>query len=175
MLKEILAFIFVISATGAQANDRWAQDEYDQSYIQIESCFSIQRSDQVSCVISGIQRCEADLEAVLESKGFLIPGGVETSPGEYCNFMGFERADEHLNAVYQLVSSNQTMQGISRKEAIDNVRAAQKLWIQFRDAMCSEDTITGWHKGGSGWGAVIAECMTRLSVQQAQNLEQYFY
>ncbi len=175
MLKQIIAFGFVIVATGSQANDRWPQEEYDKSYLQIESCFENKHAEQVSCVISGIQRCEADLETVLASKGLRSPGGAEVSTKEYCNYIGLERADEHLNVVYQLVSSNQTTQGLSRKGAVANVRAAQRLWIQYRDGMCSEDTITSWHKGGSGWGAVIAECKTRLSIQQAQNLEQYFY
>ncbi len=175
MLKQILAFGFVIVATGAQAND-WeaAAAEYDESYLQVEACFANEATDQEACVIAGIQECVTDLETVLESKGLPIPGGAALSPHEYCNYIGLERADEHLNAVYQRAMNNKPTH-YAGEEAVANVRAAQRLWIQYRNEMCSEGTITSWHAGGSGWGAVIAECTTRLSIQQAQNLERYFY
>jgi len=175
MLKQILAFGFAIVATGAQAND-WeaASTEYDESYLQVEACFGNEATDQEACVIAGIQECVMDLEIVLESKGLPIPGGADVSPSEYCNDIGLERADEHLNAVYQRAMNNKPTH-YAGEEAVANVRAAQRLWIQYRDEMCSEGTITSWYAGGSGWGAVIAECKTRLSIQQARNLERYFH
>lgn len=175
MIKQLLPFVLVIAATGAQADD-WedASAEYDESYLQLEACFENPSTDQAACVIARIQDCDRDLEALLESKGLPIPGGAALSPHEYCNYIGLERADEHLNAVYQRIMQNKPTQ-FTGEEAVANVRAAQRLWIQFRNEMCSEGTITSWHAGGSGWGAVIAECQTRLSIQQAQNLEQYFY
>ncbi|SHF32087.1 Protein of unknown function [Litoreibacter ascidiaceicola] len=175
MLKQILAFGLVILGASAQADD-WeaASAEYDKSYLQVEACFANESTYQESCVIAGIQECVKDLETVLESKGLPIPGGAAVSPAEYCNYIGVERADEHLNAVYQRVLE----QGPARpdnEEGIANLRAAQRLWLQFANGMCSEENIVGWHAGGSGWGATTAECTTRLSIQQAQNLERYFY
>ncbi|MCK0096817.1 DUF1311 domain-containing protein [Yoonia sp. F2084L] len=174
MLRQILAFGFVVVAASAQAND-WeaASAEYDESYLQVEACFAIESIDQAACVIAGIQECVIDLETVLESKGLPIPGGAAVSPSEYCNYIGAGRADEYLNAVYQRVIA----QGPSRpgdQESIANLRVAQRQWIQFADEMCSEKNIVGWHSGGSGWGAVTAECITILSIQQAQNLERFF-
>lgn len=175
MLKQILAFVFVIVATGAQANDsEAAAAEYDESYLQVEACFANEAIDQETCFIAGIQECVMDLETVLERKGLPIPGGAALSPHEYCNYIGLERADEHLNAVYQRMMENRPIHG-GGEEAVGNLRTAQRLWIQYRNEMCSGGTITSWHLGGSGWGSVIAECTTRLSIQQAQNLERYFY
>jgi uncharacterized protein YecT (DUF1311 family) len=175
MLKQILAVGFAIVAASAQADD-WeaASAEYDKSYLQVEACFATESTDQEACVIAGIQECVKDLETVLESKGFNIPGGAEVSPHEYCNYIGVERADEHLNAVYQRILEQGPSQP-NNQEGIANLRAAQRFWLQFANEMCSEENIVGWHAGGSGWGAVTAECTTRLSIQQAQNLERYFY
>ncbi|WP_161787054.1 lysozyme inhibitor LprI family protein [Leisingera daeponensis] len=175
MLKQILAFGLAIVGASAQADD-WeaAAAEYDKSYLQVEACFANESIDQAACVIVGIQQCVKDLETVLESKGFGVPGGAAVSPHEYCNYIGLERADEHLNAVYQRTLEQGPLQP-SNQEGIANLRAAQRLWLQFKNEMCSEENIVGWHAGGSGWGAVTAECAMRLSIQQAQNLERYFY
>ena len=175
MLKQILAFSFAMAGTIAQADD-WeaASAEYDTSYLQVEACFANESTDQEACVMAGIQECVKDLETVLESKGIGIPGGAAVSPYEYCNYVGLERADEHLNAVYQRTLEQGPSQP-NNQEGIVNLRTAQRLWLQFANEMCSEENIVGWHAGGSGWGAVTAECTTRLSIQQAQNLERYFY
>jgi len=174
MLKKFLVCGFAIVAASAQA-DAWeaASAEYNESYLQVEACFATEATDQEACVIAGIQECVKDLETVLESKGLPIPGGAALSPDEYCNYIGLERADEHLNAVYRRAMNNKPTH-YAGEEAAVNVRAAQRLWVQYRNEMCSEGTITSWHAGGSGWGAVIAECTTRLSIQQTQNLERYF-
>tara|TARA_R110000751_G_scaffold233072_1_gene333960 strand:+ start:73 stop:606 length:534 start_codon:yes stop_codon:yes gene_type:complete len=173
MLKQILAFGFVIFGTGAQAFDandsEAAAAEYNKSYLKVEECFESSRSDREMCVVAGIKNCVKDLESVLENKGFNIPGGAGLSPHEYCNYIGAERADEHLNAVYKRILE----QG-RNEEAIANLRNAQRLWLQFVSAMCSEENIVGWHAGGSGWGAITAECTTRLSIQQAGHLVRYF-
>lgn len=174
MLKQSLVCGFAIVATSAQADDREAASaEYNESYLQVEACFANEATDQEACVIAGIQECVEDLETVLESKGFNIPGGAAVSPHEYCNYIGLERADKHLNVVYQRTLEQGPLQP-HNQEGIANLRAAQRLWLQFTNEMCSEENIVGWHAGGSGWGAITAECTTRLSIQQAQNLERYF-
>ncbi|NOD86593.1 lysozyme inhibitor LprI family protein [Ruegeria sp. HKCCD6119] len=179
MLKRILAIGFTIMGTSAHAYDsEAAAAEYDKSYLKVEECFESDSINREACVISGIQECVKDLEEVLESKGLYIPGGAAVSPHEYCNYIGLERADEHLNAVYQRIMNqgplgSQDEAGID-EEGVADLRAAQRLWLQFANEMCSEDNIVGWHKGGSGWGAVLAECTTRLSIQQAENLDRFF-
>ena len=179
MLKLILTIGFTIMGTSAHAYDsEAAAAEYDKSYLKVEKCFENDSTNREACVISGIQKCVKDLEEVLESKGFLIPGGAAVSPNEYCNYIGLERADEHLNTVYQRIMKQGPL-GSQDEEEIDeewvaDLRAAQRLWVQFANKLCSEETIVGWHKGGSGWGAVMAECTARLSIQQAENLDRYF-
>ncbi|WP_298905533.1 lysozyme inhibitor LprI family protein [uncultured Aliiroseovarius sp.] len=174
MMKWILVFGFAIFGTSVQAND-WeaAEAEYNRSYLKVEGCFANNRTQREVCVIAGIQECVNDLEAVLESKGILIPGGAELSPHEYCNYIGLERADEHLNSVYQRILTQGPVHP-RKEEGIASLRSAQRLWIKFANEMCSEENIVGWHAGGSGWGAITAECTTRLSIQQADHLERYF-
>jgi len=173
MWKRIFAFVCMLVGTCAQAYDSEdAYAEYNKSYLQVEECFAKDLSDQEACVITGIQECEKNLESVLESKGFLIPGGAGQSPREYCNYIGRERADEHLNAVYQRILKQGPV--LDPDGGIATLRAAQRLWLQFATEMCSEDNIVGWNAGGSGWGAVMDECTTRLSIQQAGHLERYF-
>lgn len=94
--------------------------------------------------------------------------------GEYCNHIGLERADEHLNAVYQRIMKQGPALQDYYEEATATLRSAQRLWLQFANEMCSYDNIVGWHAEGSGWGAVTDECRMRLSIQQAGNLERYF-
>lgn len=177
MLKQILAFGFIIFGTGAQAFDandyEAAVAEYNKSYLQVEECFESSLSDREMCVVAGIQKCVKDLESVLENKGFYIPAGAGLSPHEYCNYIGLERADEHLNAVYQSILKQGPRQP-DNEDGIANLRNAQRLWLQFVNEMCWEETILSWNAGGSGWGAVTAECRTRLSIQQAGHLERYF-
>lgn len=173
-MKRILAIGFAIFGASAQAGDWEATNaEYDKSYLQIEECFEIDSSNRESCVISGIQECVKDLEAVVDSKSLIIPGGAALSPHEYCNYVGLERADEHLNAVYKQILEQGLLQPHNEK-GVANLRIAQRLWLQFANEMCSEENIVGWHAGGSGWGAITAECTTRLSIQQAGHLERYF-
>ncbi|MBK1634962.1 lysozyme inhibitor LprI family protein [Rhodovulum adriaticum] len=177
VLKWLLAFGFVVMGTSAQAFDGYDSDaaaaEYDESYLQVEECFADEVSDQEACIIEGIQECVKDLEALLESKGFSIPGGAAVSPDEYCNYIGLERADKHLNAVYRRMLDQGPALVHYQEEGIANLRTAQRLWLQFANEMCS-GSIIGWHAGGSGWGATVAECRTRLSIQQAGLLERYF-
>ncbi len=150
-----------------------AEDFYDKSYLQVEACFEIDPVQREQCVISGIQKCEEELEKVILSNGLGIPGGIAVSPREYCNYIGLERADEHLNAVYNRILEQGPL--IAHYEtALPNLRSAQRLWLQFSSEMCSENNIVNWHAGGSGWGAVTNECTTRLSIQQAGHLERYF-
>lgn len=174
MLKKMLAFGVVMIGTVAQADDwRVAEDVYNESYLQIEACFQIDASLREECVIAGIKDCVTDLGAALEDKGLVVPRGAGVSPDEFCNYIGEERADRHLNAMYQRIMK----QGAARpddKSAIAQLRTAQRLWLQFANEMCSEENIVGWHAGGSDWGAVTSECTTRLSIQQAGHLERFF-
>ena len=175
MMKRILAFVLAISGTAAQADD-WdaAEEGYNKSYLQVEECFARGVTDREACVMGGIQACVERFVAFRESKGLLIPGGVEVSPEEFCNHIGLERADEHLNAVYQRILKQGPVPVGNKEETIATLRNAQRLWLQYANEMCSEDNIVGWHAGGSDRGAVTDECTTRLSIQQADHLERFF-
>lgn len=179
MLKQILACGLAMVAFGAEARtvSQSFFDEphpvYDVSYLQVEACFASDAIDQEACFIDGIEQCIEDIRTEYENRGLLLPPEVDITPTEYCNAIGLERADQHLNAIYQRTINIPTYHG--SEWAVKNIRSAQRLWIQYRDKMCSQDTIQSWHAGGSGWGTVFDECATRLTIQQARNLERYFW
>lgn len=174
MLKFIIAFGISIAGTAQfAASQDAAYVEYKASHLKIEACFVDVATDREACVVEGIQRCVNTIEAVLESKGLDVPGGAAISPAEHCSAAGRERADAHLNTVYQRILAQGPLQA-SNSTGIPNLRAAQRLWLQFATEMCSEENIVDWHAGGSGWSTVTNDCITRLSVQQADHLARYF-
>jgi uncharacterized protein YecT (DUF1311 family) len=69
--------------------------------------------------------------------------------------------DARLNAAYQKLLSS--LAGAQH----DKLRAAQRLWIQYRDANC------GYYGAGEGTISRIdaAECMRRMTQERAQELE----
>jgi len=182
MLRLVLAFGFAIVGTIAQANSSeqaLPEDEYDKSYLQVEGCFATESTNREACVIAGIQECVKDLEAVLESKGFLvleskgyiIPQTAYMYPYEYCNYIGLERADEYLNAVYQRILERGPLMPSGDPNTL---RTIQRLWIEFANEMCSINIMAWYAGGGPGWGAEFDECRTRLSIQQAENLARFY-
>ena len=69
--------------------------------------------------------------------------------------------DRRLNAAYR-----EQMSGAEGQRA-DLLRAAQRLWIQYRDANCT------WYAGGEGTISRIeaAECMRSMTERRARELE----
>src|SRR5207302_8037758 len=69
--------------------------------------------------------------------------------------------DDRLNAAYQRVLSSLSQH---RREQL---RAAERLWIQYRDANCA------YYAGGEGTISRIdaAECMRHMTQQRARELE----
>ena len=175
MLKIVLAFGLAVLGTNAQADDRMlAISEYRSAFLPIEQCFEADSSGWETCAMAAVQECVAGLEIDLANKGIDIPDGAAVSPVEYCSYLGLERADAHLNSVYQRILEQGPLRPSDKDNGIENLRSTQRLWLQFKNEFCSENNIVGWHAGGSGWGAITAECTMRLSIQQAEHLERYF-
>lgn len=178
MLTRILIGFFIFMGTGVTAFDandsEAATAEYDESFLQVDECFAGSIAGQEACVVDGVQKCVKELEDLLATKGFNVPSGAALSPDEYCNYLGADRADKHLNSVYQRIIKQGPRMPSGTGSEIEALRNAQRIWLQFSNQMCSEENIIGWHSGGSGWGAVLAECSMLLSIQQAGHLERFF-
>lgn len=85
-----------------------------------------------------------------------------------------EQTEAQLNAVYQ-----QLMERLAEPDGLDDpasvqqqVRTAQRLWIDFRKADC--DAQFALYAGGSIRTAVYLGCMQTRAAQRITELESYF-
>ena len=90
----------------------------------------------------------------------------------FCAEQDWQVADADLNAAYvAAVSMMQTIDGNlpqSERGAEDNLRAAQRAWITFRDANCAAEGYV--MHGGSAEPMLIYGCLARLSYFRAEEL-----
>lgn len=80
-----------------------------------------------------------------------------------CFLDAAKKADTELNAFYAKVRLN--LQGPDR----DNLVAAQRLWLQFRDANCKAEHEL--YTGGSAAPMVQAACMEAVTRQRTMELK----
>jgi uncharacterized protein YecT (DUF1311 family) len=73
--------------------------------------------------------------------------------------------DDILNNAYQQV--------IARSDAVqeENLRAAQRAWITFRDLTCEMESAV--YEGGSIQPMIRLGCLSRLTERRARDLETY--
>lgn len=126
-----------------------------------------------SCLLSGGGESCIGLsaEACMED----TPGGYSTVGMGGCLSMELTYWDDRLNASYQraLRRAGQSDQenagfGPSQKDAL---RDMQRAWIPFRDGRCDFER-SQWG-GGTGQGPAGAECLMRVTADQALYLENY--
>lgn len=92
-----------------------------------------------------------------------------------CAIRDFEAADAALNKQWKLTLANQReMDRLTRNEGYeglsyaDQLLAAQRAWIAYRDAHCRSD---GYRmRGGSAEPMLIASCRARLTEARTQQL-----
>ena len=91
-----------------------------------------------------------------------------------CAERDFKRADTQLNAAYKAMLGRvetgtdfdaQTQAGL--RAAIGD---AQRKWVAFRDADCTEAIGREW-TGGTGQGAAIYTCLTEKTLARTKELE----
>lgn len=94
-----------------------------------------------------------------------------------CAEWDWERMDADLNDAYQ-----EAMQGAkdidaelprSQRGAAEALRAAQRLWIDYRDAVCDAESFAV--RGGSMEPMVYYGCLARVSVTRAGELRTMWY
>ncbi|MEL7255598.1 MAG: lysozyme inhibitor LprI family protein [Pseudomonadota bacterium] len=80
-----------------------------------------------------------------------------------CGSAEFQLADAELNAVY-----GRAMAAAERGGFAADLRAAQRLWIPYRDAACHVEAAP--YAGGSIAPLIFVGCLTRLTEERTQGL-----
>jgi uncharacterized protein YecT (DUF1311 family) len=81
----------------------------------------------------------------------------------------FQAADRQLNAVYQRVLGRLRALGLAQKR----LGAAERAWLQFRDAECGFATTAS--EGGSAHAMLDTMCRTRLTQERVAQLTSYLH
>ncbi|MDP9136943.1 MAG: lysozyme inhibitor LprI family protein [Pseudomonadota bacterium] len=84
-----------------------------------------------------------------------------------CAGRSFEVADAALNGAYKKIRSRLK----DNAPASMRLRAAQRAWLDFRDAECA--FATSARSGGSVYPMLLAICRTALTQTRVQQLEAY--
>jgi uncharacterized protein YecT (DUF1311 family) len=80
-----------------------------------------------------------------------------------CMFKAWKTADAELNRVYA-----QSRKGLDVTD-LQRLVAAQRLWVQFRDANC--DAAYGLYGGGSAGPMVRAACLEKDTRERVKELK----
>lgn len=97
-----------------------------------------------------------------------------------CSWAEYRKADAHLNAIYQKLMASlesnladaQKVNDAQRKSAemeVQNLKAAEKAWIGYRDAHCA--AAKQLYDGGSIVPTVYANCMQLLTNHRIEELK----
>ncbi|NOR61815.1 MAG: DUF1311 domain-containing protein [Rhodobacteraceae bacterium] len=148
----------------ASAQPLTSIDEFDSElHLNLRGCFDKSLSENLACLRHAVNTCS----------GFTSHLGT-AGGAYYCSYAAFEIVDAELNRVYpsyvdaasQSFLADSGGDGDTRGE--DLLRAAQRAWIIYRDAMC---VITpSWNMTNSGYDAVVDDCRSRLTLMQMETL-----
>jgi len=83
-----------------------------------------------------------------------------------CADKDYQAADKKLNELYAKLMTALDDAGYKAK-----LKAAEKAWIQYRDAECTFETAE--NEGGSIHPLVYSGCLTRLTDAHAKELQNY--
>ncbi|TVP42524.1 MAG: DUF1311 domain-containing protein [Halomonas sp.] len=108
--------------------------------------------------------------------GLLVLSGVAAASGAcdnantqmeltQCTAQTYQTADGELNAAYQELISKLS------QSSRDQLRAAQRAWIVFRDAECAYESSAV--EGGSAQPMVRNGCLTALTKQRTERLREH--
>lgn len=103
-------------------------------------------------------------------------GGASTAEQQYCSEQSLDKADEELNALYQQALKKQAELDRELAEndknlvgAVESLKKAQRIWIQFRDAHC--DTVGYEAHGGTMLGSLLMDCKTEMTDGRIKQLK----
>lgn len=103
-------------------------------------------------------------------------GGSSTAEEQYCSEQSLAKADEELNAVYKQALKKQAELDRELAEtdqnsvgAVESLKKAQRIWIQFRDAHC--DNVGYEARGGTMLGSLLMDCKTEMTDGRIKQLK----
>ena len=82
---------------------------------------------------------------------------------ENCFDKAYKAADSGLNQTYSQISK------VLQPDDIERLKAAQRLWIQFRDATCTAES--NLYSGGTASAPAYSACLEEVTRQRAADLE----
>jgi len=78
-----------------------------------------------------------------------------------------QKADKELNVTYQSLIGLVRNHG---EEWVQDLRAAQRKWIEYRDLNC--EFFSNYLKGGTGAGPLFGACQVRMTRERAAELQE---
>jgi len=128
-----------------------------------DSCLAAagEEGDGRACIGLSARRCMEESE-----------GGDTTVGMGVCLGRELEEWDRRLNAHYRALMARERREdeemrriGASAPQKAPALRAMQRAWIDYRDARCAY--IAAQWGGGTGAGPAGAECLMRMTAEQA--------
>ena len=148
MLSELLALTLAFSVQKSPPADAHSDE------ARLNACLA-QAEYAESCIGAVSNACQED------------PGGYTTYGMMECERRENELWDQRLNAAY-----SQMRQMLLEREMTarrDALLAAQRLWLQYRDAECEQRGLA--YEGGTMMGVVHNSCFSGFTARRALELE----
>jgi uncharacterized protein YecT (DUF1311 family) len=82
---------------------------------------------------------------------------------ENCFDKAYKAADRGLNQTYSQISK------VLQPDELEQLKMAQRLWIQFRDATCTAESDL--YKGGTASAPAYAACLEEVTRQRTADLK----
>jgi uncharacterized protein YecT (DUF1311 family) len=82
---------------------------------------------------------------------------------ENCFDKAYKAADRGLNQTYSQISK------VLQPDELEQLKVAQRLWIQFRDATCTAES--NLYKGGTASAPAYSACLEELTRQRTADLK----
>jgi uncharacterized protein YecT (DUF1311 family) len=99
----------------------------------------------------------------MNAKDTPCQGPSTTAEEASCFGTAFERADAELNKYYRRIET------LEAGGDLTNLKIAQRLWIQFRDANCKAEYDL--YEGGSAGPTVKLACLEAMTRHRIEELE----
>jgi len=152
--------LLLLVAGAAQAQEL----PFDGTSIDVCTGMAADAAQAQACIGAAAQAC-------IDS-----PDGYTTVGMGMCYGMELDHWDARLNVAYKALmklheKSDASMKeyGATVPETAPALRDMQRAWIAYRDAACAyERSLWG---GGTGQGPATAECLMRMTADQALMLE----
>ena len=99
----------------------------------------------------------------MNAKDAPCQGPSTTADESSCFDTALKKADAELNSYYRRIEALETGHDLA------NLRGAQRLWIQFRDANCNAEYDL--YEGGSAGPTVKSACLESMTRRRTEELE----